>query len=356
MQITHVEVNPLILRLRIPYRTAYHAEGPIAQIGTVFIRLETRRGEVAWGCAAFDPSITGETLVDVTAACQRCADRAPDLNPLNIEYALAQLEPLTTGCPSALCAFDIGLHDLLGLATGQPLYRLLGGFRDRIPTSITVSIAPVKETVEMACDRARQGFRILKLKGGLDAETDVRRVQAVCDALPHVVVRLDADGGYTVKDAIAVARALAGRLEMLEQPVAPEAGVLALRQVTEQSPLPIFADQSVIGTGSALEIAGQRAADGMSIKLATCGGIRQGRQVDALARAARLATMVGCVHEPALLIAAELAFALSSPTVRYSDLDGHFDLIDDPTQVGFAVNDGELIATDVPGLGCTVRL
>jgi L-alanine-DL-glutamate epimerase-like enolase superfamily enzyme len=66
--------------------------------------------------------------------------------------------------------------------------------------------------------------------------------------------------------------------------------------------------------------------------------------------------MVGCVHEPALLIAAELAFALSSPAVRYGDLDGHFDLVGDPTVPGFITKEGWLIATEVPGLGCTVDL
>lgn len=356
MQITHTAVIPMELNLRVPMRTAYTGDDAITRIGAVFVRLETRQGDVAWGCAAVGTLPTTETLDDLTQVCRACADLAPDLNPLNMEYALAELSHLTQGAPSALCAFDIAFHDLLGLATGQPLYRLLGGYRDRIQTSITVGLGTVQETVAMARDRARQGFRILKIKGGLDAEEDVRRIRAVHDALPDITLRLDADEGYTVQEAIAIAQALKGRLEMLEQPVPASAGVLALRLVTVQSPIPILADQSVVGTASALEIVGQRAADGLSIKLATCGGIRCARQMDAIARAAHIATMVGCVYEPALLIAAELAFALSSPAVRYGDLDGHFDLERDPTLAGFIVRDGWLIATDSPGLGCTVEL
>lgn len=356
MQIRHVDVTPVDLDLRIPYRTAYHTAEPVERITATFIRIETVQGDMAWGCAAFDPHITGESQEAVLAACRRCADRALDLNPLNTEYALSELEPLTVGCPSALCAFDIAFHDLLGLAAGLPLHRLLGGYRDRIPTSITVSVAPVRETVELARHRARQGFRILKLKGGINAEEDVRRVHAVCDALPGLIIRLDADGGYTVQEAIDVARALKGRLEMLEQPVSPAAGVARLRQVAEQSPVPVLADQSAIGARSALEIAGQHAAHGISIKLATCGGILHARQMDALARDTHMTTMVGCVHEPALLIAAELAFALSSPAVRYGDLDGHFDLVNDPTLPRFTLHEGTLIASEAPGLGCIVEL
>jgi L-alanine-DL-glutamate epimerase-like enolase superfamily enzyme len=408
MQITRVEVVPITLKLRLPYRTAYHGAEDVNQTGVVFVRIETRQGNVAWGCAAFDPAITGETLDQVTQACHACADRARDLNPLNLEYALSELSPLTEDTPSAQCAFDIAFHDLLGLATGLPIHRLLGGYRDRIQTSITVSLGSVKETVERAQNRVRQGFRILKIKGGVNPEEDVRRVKAVHDALPNITLRLDADGGYTVAEALDVARALEGCLEMLEQPVSTAGenasvgdlrrtneqdlrrtneqdlrrtnrrgfrqtkadegasvgdlrqtnerteGIHALRHVTEHSPIPILADQSVVGPSSALEIAGQHAADGISIKLATCGGLRCARQMDAIACAAHISTMVGCVHEPALLIAAELAFALSSPSVQYGDLDGHFDLIDDPTRERFTFADGWLIASDVPGLGCTV--
>lgn len=353
MQITHVEVVPVELDLSLPYQVAYQRR--IEKAPLVFVRIDVRDGRSAWGCAAFDPALTGETLEQVTQVCQACADRALDLNPLNTEYALAELAGLTEGCPAAQCAFDIAFHDLLGLAAGLPLHRLLGGYRYRIQTSVTVGIASVKERVELARDRARQGFRILKLKGGLDAEEDVRRVRAVSNALPHIRLRLDADQGYSVRQAIEVARALEGKIEMLEQPT-PAGNLEALRQVTEHSPVPVLASQSVLGPASALAIASVHAAHGISIKLATCGGLLNARQMDAIARAARLSTMVGCLNEPALLIAAGLGFALSSPNVRYGDLDGHFDLVNDPTIPGFRFEDGWLVASDVPGLGCTVEL
>jgi L-alanine-DL-glutamate epimerase-like enolase superfamily enzyme len=362
MQITHVEVVPVELKLRLPYRTAYPTHVDRAE--TVFIRIETRQGDVAWGCAAFDTAITGETLEEVTRVCQLCADRSLDLNPLNTEFALAELAGLTRGTPSARCAFDIAFHDLLGLAAGMPVHRLLGGYRHRIQTSITLGIGSVKETVALARERAGQGFRILKLKGGLDPNEDVRRVRAVQDALPGLTLRLDADQGYSVQQALDVARALEGVVEMLEQPTPaadlvgdiPGQGLDALREVTQHSPVPILADESLRGPSSALEIASRHAAHGMSVKLATCGGLHCARQVDAIARAAHLATMVGCINEPALLIAAGLGLALSSPNVRYGDLDGHFDLVGDPTVPGFFFEEGWLVARDVPGLGCIVEL
>jgi L-alanine-DL-glutamate epimerase-like enolase superfamily enzyme len=355
VQITRVEVLPMELGLRVPYRSVYHAETELESVGVVFVRIETRKGDVAWGCAAVDSAITGETLESVSRVCRDCGRRARDLNPLNIEHALTELGRLTEGTPSAQCAFDIAFHDLLGLDAGMPLYRLLGGYRHRIQTSITINIGSVRETVDMAQARAAQGFRILKIKGGLSPEEDVQRVRAVHRALPELTLRLDADQGYTIQKALEVARALEGRLEMLEQPTSAD-DLDALAEVTEHSPIPILADESVKGPPSALTIAARRGADGLSVKLVTCGGLRCARQIDAIARAAHMATMVGCVNEPALLIAAGLAFAISSPSVAYGDLDGHFDLVDDPTVPGFMFREGWLIATDIPGLGCTVDL
>lgn len=354
MQITDIELVPVDLTLRLPYRTAYHAEA-IEAVTAVFVRVETRQGREAWGCAAFDPAITGETEEAVIGACRSCAERARSLNPLNIEFALDELAELTEGAPSALCAFDLAFHDLLCLSAGMPLHRLLGGYRSRIQTSATISVAPVDQSVELARQRAAQGFRILKIKGGVSAEEDVRRVRAIHDALPRLALRLDADQGYTGRQALEVARALEGKLEMLEQPT-PAGDLEALHQVTKQSPVPVLADESVIEPPSALKVANRRAADGMSVKLTACGGLRCARQIDTIARAAQMATMVSCVNEPALLTAAGLSFALSSPNVRYGDLDGHLDLIGDPTVPGFLLEEGWLIATDVPGLGCTVEL
>lgn len=364
MQITHVQVIPVELPLRLPYHTLNGRA--VERTGAVLVRIETRQGLLAWGATAVDPAFTDRSLAEVTRACRMCADRARDLNPLNIEYALTELAAVARDEPSALCAFDIAFYDLLGLAADLPLYRLLGGYRARIQTSITIPRASVAETVELARDYARQGFRILKIKSSHQAQEDVRRMRAVHDALPDLTLRLDAEGGYTVHEALDVAQALqdAGALhasqarlplEMLEQPT-PADDLDALHEVTLHSPIPILADESVQGPASALEIAGRRAAHGLTIKLVTCGGIQCGRQIDAIARAARLTTMVGCVHEPAVLIAAGLGLALSSPNVRYGDLDGCFDLLNDPTRPGFRLEDGWLIARDVPGLGCRIEL
>lgn len=352
MQITRAEVLPVELDLREPARMAGQPE--IRRITALFLRLETREGLQAWGCAVAHPALTGETPVQALRACQAGAAMATDLHPTHLEYSFSLLEGVLKDSPAALCAFDLALYDLLGLAAGMPLYRLLGGYRDRIQTSVTIPVAPEQDSVEIARQRARQGFRILKIKGGMDAGEDVVRVKAIHRALPHHVLRLDADGGYSVEDALDVARALETDLEMIEQPV-PPGDLEALSEVTHSSPLPVLADQSVKGPASALELASRHAVHGLSIKPACGGGLHCARQVEAIARAAGLTVMIGCVIEPALLIAAGLSLALSSPGVRYGDLDGYLHLHHDPTRQSFRLEEGWLIADETPGLGCTVQ-
>lgn len=353
MQITKVEVTSVELTLRRPVQLAH--QPVITHVSAIFVRLETRDGRNAWGCTVAHPALNGEKPAETLAICRDCAEVAPDLHPFNVEYSLARLAPIASHSAAALCAFDLAFHDLLGLMADMPLYRILGGFRHRIQTSVTVPIAPLNESVEMAECRARQGFRMLKVKGGVDPEEDVRRVRAIHTALPDLILRLDADGGYSKREALDVARALRNELEMLEQPTSP-GDIEALREVSQASPIPILADQSACGLSSVLTLAAGRMVHGLSIKLGSCGGLRFAGQADAIARAAGLTTMVSCLIEPALLIAAGLSFALSSPNVRYGDLDGHLDLLNDPTEAGFLLQDGWLITSDVPGLGCRVNL
>ena len=121
MQITKAEVTPITLKLKQPGAMALMPE--IEDILVVFVRLELTSGQSAWGCTVSHPELTGDQPEQVIKACQDCADLVPDLHPTNIEYSLDQLLPLVMDAPTAMCAFDLALHDLLGMVSRMPLYR-----------------------------------------------------------------------------------------------------------------------------------------------------------------------------------------------------------------------------------------
>ena len=353
MQIIKTKTTLVELDLKKPVRLANHPS--IDQVTAIFIRADTQDGRSAWGCSIAHPDLTGETIDNAQNACLLGAEKPVDLHPTNIEYSLNELKPLISSSRAAICAFDLLFHDILGLAAGMPLYKILGGYRYKIQTSATVTLSDIYESVEQARQLAASGFRVLKVKGGENPTMDVRRIEAIHRALPDHELRLDADEGYDIGTAIDVAKALDRKIEFIEQPI-PASDIVGLHQVTQNSPVPVLADQSVTGPASALELAAGRKVDGMSIKIATCGGFRCAQQIDSISRAAGVATMIGCFIEPALQISAGLHFALSSPNVDYADLDGYLDILDDPSQPGFRLENGWLIANDVPGLGCSIVL
>jgi L-alanine-DL-glutamate epimerase-like enolase superfamily enzyme len=353
MRITRLEAWPVRMPLSEPYTIAYET---VDATVNVFVRLHTDTPHVGLGCAAPDVHVTGETPEDVLSALEQAAAVLPGIEPTRAASAYDRLRQALGFRPSTLAALDIALFDLLGKACDQPLWKLLGGARDSIATSMTIGILDGKETVEQACRWTRQGFTFLKLKGGLDAAGDAARVCKVREAVgPGIRLALDANGGCTPEQSLAFLTDCArARLEFLEQPT-PREHPDWLGEVQRQSPIPIMADESLATPRQALELANRSLVRLFNIKLMKVGGIRPALAIDAIGEAASIGAMIGCLDESALGIAAGLHFALARPNVRYADLDAHFALLDDPAAGAIVCRDGVLYPGDAPGLGITLR-
>lgn len=350
MRIVRLEAWPLSFRLAEPYRIAYQSFDTAAN---VLLRVVTDSGPAGFGCAAPDPDVTGESAADSLAALREIA--APVVvgqDPLRPVRVLDLLRRPLASRPAARAAVDAALLDIVGKSAGLPVWRLLGGYRDRIRTSVTIGILEESETVARARAWVAQGFRALKLKGGLDAEADASRVLAVRAAVGEkVALRFDANQGYSVDQTLDfVAATRSANLEIVEQPV-PRGELDQLGDVTRKAPIPIMADESFVDLRGAFRLARKDLVDMVNVKLMKVGGIFAALNVAALARAARLSVMVGCMDEAALGIAAGLAFALARPSVTHADLDGHIGLEGDPTTGCLRLEKGTLIPSHRPGLG-----
>ena len=350
MKIQHIEVWPVTCKLAEPYTIAYKTYDS-AKI--VFTRIETNTGINGFGCCSPDPDVTGETAEQVNQLLVN--DITAELIGLpadRLAVPLTKINRYRVSSPGAVAAIDMALFDIWGKICHQPVFRLLGGFREEIATSITIGILPEEETLTKAREFVRHGFQVLKLKGGLDVADDIARVCRTREVVGRdIAIRFDANQGYSVAASIEFARGVKNEdIEFIEQPT-PQDDFQALAAVISQSDVPIMADESLKSTQDMMRLAAANAADLINIKLMKSGGISGAMGINAIAAAAGIPVMIGCMDEPALGIAAGLHFALASPNVRYADLDGHFDLLADPTRGSVICENGMLRPTGEPGFG-----
>lgn len=350
MKITSLGAWPVSMKLSEPYSIAYET---IKETTNIFVRIETDRGISGYGCAAPDVQITGETPDSVLKVLNNVVfPNIKGSDPLRLAMIIERLASLLESQSSALASVDMALHDILGKFCDLPLWKLLGGFRDRIKTSVTIGILPEKETVARACEWVAQGFKCLKIKGGIDVDSDIIRIIKVREAVgKDIELRFDANQGFSVEQALRFfdeTRSVG--LELIEQPT-PRGQPDLLGRVTSSIKIPIMADESLMTLRDAFRLARRDLVDMVNVKLMKVGGISIASQINSVARSAGLEVMVGCMDEAALSIAAGLHFALARPNVAYADLDGHLDLLDDPTQGAVILRNGTLFPTDKPGLG-----
>lgn len=350
MKIITIEAWEVKMKLKEPYTIAYET---ISSADNVFLRIETDKGITGYGCAAPDLQVTGETPQSVLTAAEDIIK--PLINrsdPLRTAFLLERLKKPLKSQSSALAMVDMALHDILGKAAGLPVYKLMGGFRTSMKTSITIGIMPVKETVQKAVEFVQKGFKSLKIKGGSDVESDIERIIKVREKVGEKIeIRFDANQGYTVEQSLKFCESTrVAKLELLEQPT-PRGKPDLLSRVTKGVSIPVMADESLMGLVDAFRLARRDLVDMVNIKLMKCGGISVALHINGVARAANLEVMVGCMDEAALSIAAGLHFALARPNVMYADLDGHLDLIDDPSDGTVILKNGILYPSSDPGLG-----
>jgi L-alanine-DL-glutamate epimerase-like enolase superfamily enzyme len=321
----------------------------------LLVRVRTDQGVVGLGEACPFPPITGETQATNAAAAKAIRDMIMGQDPLAIDDLLRRIGPLVHANPSAVAAFDMALHDILGKVAGLPLFRLLGGTKNVFETDITTSIDTLDKMTAESKKYADMGYKTLKVKIGLDPDEDFSRLEAIRRAVgPKMAIRIDANQGWTVPQAIYALRKMEPlAIEFCEQPVraSDHAG---LRAVRSQSPISIMADEALFGPADAVELIRAEACDSFNIKVMKAGGLLNSIRIAHVADAANMRCMVGCMLESNLALTAAAHVVASQANIVYADLDGNTEHVTNPIIGGMTVKAGTLTLPETPGLGCDV--
>jgi L-alanine-DL-glutamate epimerase-like enolase superfamily enzyme len=335
-----MDVEFLELRTKHPFIIA---RGGQSDYRTAWVRLADQDGHEGWGEAA--PSkFYGETADSVTAALEFYGSALPE-DPFNLEDAEGRWATMLRGNAAARAALSAALHDLVGKRLGIPLYRLWGLDPCKAPKSTFTIGLDTPDRIKAKVREAEQ-FPILKVKLGTDRDLEILR--AIREATDKEI-RVDANCGWTVKGAIRMLPLLSEfGVTVLEQPLPPE-DLDGLAVITAQSDIPVIADESCKTVADIPPLVGK--VDGINIKLAKCGGLREALRMIAVARAHGLMVMVGCMIESSLGITAAAHF---TPLVDLVDLDGAALLANDPF-VGAHIDGGQVTLPSAPGLGVRRR-
>ena len=316
------------------------ARGTQSAYRVVWVRLTDGDGLEGWGEA--DPSsFYGETADSVVAALGRLGPLLADADPFDLETVEARLQASLQQNGAVRVALSAALHDLVGKRLGVPLWKLWGLDPAKAPVS-SFTIGIDKPEVIRAKVREAAEYPVLKVKVGTG---DDASILAAVRAETDKPIRVDANCGWTAKQAVAALPMLKEfGVELIEQPVPPD-DLDGLAEVRRASPLPVIADESCRTSLDIPKLVGR--VDGINIKLAKCGSLREALRMIVVARAHRMLVMVGCMIETSLGITAAAHF---TPLLDIVDLDGAALLKRDPF-AGATIAGGRVTLPTGPGLG-----
>lgn len=358
MKIEHIQVQstriPAVRPHQMAIGTTYHQDN-------VIVKLYNDDGVFGYGEA---PHMVGHSQLGETPHTVRVILRhklIPAIlgkDPLNIEELIQLLDRSVPGNTRAKGALIMAAYDLAGKVLNTPVTTLLGGrVRDRIPLSWSLPLVDISTAVEEAHAMIKRGWRTLKIKAGRpNPNDDIEVIRALRDELgSDIRLRVDANQAYNVKSALHVIRNVAScGLDFFEQPVHRN-DLIGMREVTQQSPIPIMADESIKSPAELAAVAQARAADYVSIYIIGPGGPLNSRKMAIIAESYGMRGYIGGALESAIGAAAGLHVAAASPNIDLGcELYGQYMLEQDVVRTPFLMEDGALVVPQSPGLGIDV--
>ncbi|MEW6651961.1 MAG: dipeptide epimerase [Bacteroidota bacterium] len=352
LKIKNVEIYKADIPFYEPFRIAIME---ITAAQSVFIKINTDDGIYGMGEANPYWGITGETQSMNLAASVDLAKIILGKDALNIEERNREMNKYLAFNSTIRSAFDMALYDIIGKAAGLPLYSLLGGGKRSFWTDNTISIGEPEYVAKKAVDYKNQGFQAIKVKLGTTKELDVARIHAIRNAIgDSLPIRIDANQGWDYHTALNTLKALEKySIEYCEQPIA-HWDYENMKKLREGTSIAIMADESLFDHHDAYKLAAGGCCDYFNIKLSKSGGIHNALKINAVAEAAGIKCMLGCMTETRLGLSAAAHVISARPNIKYADLDGYLFMKEDPIIGGAQYNVGEITITDTPGHGADV--
>ncbi|HET6766887.1 MAG TPA: dipeptide epimerase [Chitinophagaceae bacterium] len=353
--ISQVEIYKLRIPLIEPFITSLAYE---THVENVIVVMRTENGMTGFGeCSPYMP-VNGESIDTCFIVGQYFAKLFKGKNALDLEEKLSAMDRLIYGNTSIKSAYDMALHDIIGQHKNVPLYKLYGGKNDKeLVTDYTVSLDQAEKMATDALKIKNAGYPSIKVKLGEAMKKDVERIRMIREAVGYTIpVRIDANQGWSVKEAIKTLNALAEYdVEHCEEPIA-KWNFMQLRKVKKKSPIPIMADESCGDAHDAERLLKLKACDMFNIKVGKAGGVFNAYEIVKLGDKAKMHMQVGAFLESRLGMTASAHLALCSDNIVHCDFDTPLMFSEDIVSGGLTYHaNGVMKVPDVPGLGASIE-
>ena len=356
-------IEPLAVRL--PMKKPVQMAGEtVAQAENVFVRIQSDAGAVGWGEAAAAPTMTGETIAGMMAAIELMTPKLLGRAAYDFVGAAAAMDAQLYGNCGAKAAIDIALHDLVGRASGRPVYALFGAKqRSRMPLLAVIGSQDAAADLREAQARWNAGYRAFKIKVGLDSpEADAVRTMMLCQALKRQVqngepclVSADANQGFSVDGALTFVRGVGDcGLDFFEQPVSAH-DLDGMSRIAAATAVPIGADEGIHSLDDIARHHERKSARGVSLKAIKLGGLSGLFAASRLCAQLGLQVNISCkTGETSLASAAAVQLAVVAPAIAWGVTVTSSGLAEDVTATPLVIKDGHVEVPERPGLGVDV--
>ena len=273
-----------------------------------------------------DEGVSGLSSIYVGPLPARLSEAITGENPMNIERLWNKMHWTTQGrLMNAVGAIDIALWDIVGKVTKQPVYRLLGGFRDKVP--VYGSGGGLNLTKEQLVREqlwfVEQGHKAVKMKVGLaDADEDLERVKAVREAIdPKIDLMLDVNNGWTVNVAIKMAKKLERyEIAWLEEPIW-KMDIEGYSRIAEATEIPIATGEGWHGLEYWRRMLENKCCDVIQADPTVCGGPTAWKKIAILAETYGI--LMAPHHKPEHSVNAQITAAVPNGLIAEEFYPGY---------------------------------
>jgi L-alanine-DL-glutamate epimerase-like enolase superfamily enzyme len=352
--INKIELFKSPIRLKEPFTISL---GSFQFAENIIVRIITKDGLAGYGeCSPF-ASINGETIDTCFIIGEKIAKNLIGENASDPPECLRVMDKAIFGNTSIKSAFDIAIYDIASQSAGLPLYRFLGGIKNKkLFTDYTISIGDPDKMAADAVVIKERGFRFIKVKVGNNGAADIKRISAIRKAIGNEIpLRIDANQGWGRDEAIDTLTALSEfNIQFCEEPV-PRWMFMELALIRKRSPIKIMGDESCLDHHDAERLIGLSACDYFNVKLGKSSGITNAIKIIRLAESSGMKVQIGGFLESRLGFTASANLSFMSDCVEFSDFDSPMMMEEDPVTGGIVYGKGgEVIIPDTHGLGAGV--